>query len=259
MVGGGHEPGDPPTAPDPEASPVAPDPKALRPDTPHVWLFDTSSPGFDALADRGPVADEERARADRLRAEGAGRLLLARRAALRRVLALYRECAPGEVRVVTAPGGKPVLSPHAVKAVHSPRPLSFSIAHSGDRFAVAVDSMASVGVDVDLIREVPWARSIAKKWFGAAEAASLDRLDGSALEMAFLRLWTAKEALAKRHGAGLRLMRESGTELDVEAALAKERLVHLDSGADHVGALASSEPIRTLVTAPDALGRINDV
>lgn len=229
---------------------------SLPPDIPHVWLFDTSAPEFDALADRGPVADEERARADRLRAEGAGRRLLARRAALRRVLALYRECPPAAIRVVTAPGGKPVLLPDSGGAESGPRPLAFSIAHSADRFAVAVGSMASLGVDVERIRDVRRARGIAEKWFGAEEAASLDGLDGTELTLAFIRLWTAKEALAKRHGAGLRLMRDGAVELDVEAASAEGRLVHFDAGGGCMGALASSRRMRVIGTPSDTLVRI---
>jgi len=103
--------------------------------------------------------------------------------------------------------------------------------------------MASVGVDVELLRSVQRARSIATRWFGESEAKRFRELPDEALDDEFMRLWTAKEALAKRHGAGLRLMRGRAGDLDVEAAQAEGRLWHFAPASGYAGALASTEVI----------------
>ena len=228
----------------PEVKPV--DPPPLDEGRPHVWLLDVRVDDFDALADTGLPSTEDRRRAEAVSNAAAARGLLARRAAMRLILAGYRAVRPEEVRVVTAPGGKPVLVPGRGDA-DMPLPITFSVCHSGDLYGIAVGSSRSLGLDVERLRHVPRARAIAERWFGVREADALGQMPEDELDRAFMRLWTAKEALAKRHGAGLRLMRGDGDELDVEAALAEERLRHFEPGAEYTGALASSEPIEEVV------------
>lgn len=211
----------------------------MDPRRPHVWVLDAKEPWFDALADRAVVPDAVRARADSLNNPSAARWLLARRTALRLVLGGYLARPPAELRIVTAPGGKPVLLPGGSRSCA----LTFSTGHSGDLYCVAVGTMASVGVDVELLRSVQRARSIATRWFGESEAKRFRELPDEALDDEFMRLWTAKEALAKRHGAGLRLMRGRGGDLDVEAAQAGGRLRRFAPGSGYAGALASTEVI----------------
>ncbi|GAA0603431.1 hypothetical protein GCM10009534_42630 [Kribbella sandramycini] len=79
--------------------------------------------------------------------------------------------------------------------------LAVSISHSRSLVAVAAGRTGSVGVDLEDIypREVS---GLARRWFDPAEldwlAAQPDGL------LAFLRLWTAKEAVGKAVGLGLR-------------------------------------------------------
>lgn len=211
----------------------------IDPGRPDVWFFDVTARWFERLADAGLASAAERERADRLTAEGAARRLLARRTALRIVLARYLDCEPTGVRVVTAPGGKPVLVPTS----HA---LSFSVAHSGDLYGLAVGGAKSVGLDVERHRALPRARSIAERWFGPAEAETLLSLSDDRLEDSFFRLWTGKEALAKRHGAGLRLMRGDAGELDVRSGEADGLLRFFVPLEGYSAAIASSEVIRDL-------------
>jgi 4'-phosphopantetheinyl transferase len=208
---------------------------APDPTHPHVWVLDATEPWFDALADAGVVSDEERARAVSLSDAAAVRTFMARRSALRMVLGRYVGQQPKAIRIATASEGKPVLVPTG-----SPLPtFAFSTSHSGDLYCIAVGVAASVGVDVERSRPVPRARSIAARWFGAAEA--LDEVADEELGTEFMRLWTAKEALAKCHGAGLRLLRGQEGELDVAAASAEGRLHFFSPGPGYAGAIASTE------------------
>lgn len=218
---------------------------------PHVWLVDVGTPAFlewgrgpDLVAD-GLVSEEDDQRASSFLDPEAGDRLRARRVILRKVLGRYLGCAPADVGIVTAPGGKPVLLPGTPgSATHA-----FSVGHSGDLYAIAVGRCSSLGLDIERRRTVGRATAIAERWFGREEASYLQSLDEEALDLAFMELWTDKEALAKRHGAGLRLMHgqadapEVHSELDVSRERAAARLLRIQPGDGYVGAIASSDPL----------------
>jgi len=226
---------------------TAPPDTPPEPGTLHVWVLDLTEPWCDALADSGVVSEVERARARRMADAALGRKLLARRSAMRFVLGRYVGRAAAEVDVVAAPGGKPVLLPR------DDRTLAFSVGHSGDLYGIALGSAAAVGFDLERLRGVRWAGDIARRWFSQSEAEELEGLDGEALESAFMRLWTAKEALAKRHGAGLRLMmRGEVAELDIARAERSGHLRWLTPRPRYRVAVASSDPIQSMeVVVPE--------
>lgn len=223
----------------PAASDVSTAPE-LMPNQPHVWALDTTAGWFERLADSDVVSMEERARAARRSDPRAARQLLARRSALRMVIGRYLGEPPESIRIVTAPAGKSVLVP----TVSQQRTLSFSAAHSGNLYCVALGSVSSLGLDIELLRRVPRARAIAARWFGATEATTLLSAADEAVDAEFMRLWTAKEALAKRHGAGLRLMtgREEAA-LDIETSAAEGQLRSFFPSRGYVAAIASTEVI----------------
>jgi phosphopantetheinyl transferase len=205
--------------------------RAGRPD---VWVFDRASEHFRKLAELGPVSEEERARAGKLRGPGLGSDLLARRAAVRRVLALYLGRDPESVRIVALPGGKPTLVP----ALDDTLALSYSSGHSADVFCLAVGAAKSLGVDVEKRRTVSRALPIAMRWFSREESSFLRSAPEERFSEEFLRLWTAK-----RHSAGLRLMSGGGDELDVHWEEARKHLVHFIPRAGYLAALASTVAI----------------
>lgn len=207
---------------------------------PHVWLFDVRAPEFQELADTDLASKAERKRAARSADAALERAVVARRSALRLVLGRYVGLSPRALKIVTAPGGKPVLLPAPESLLKT---CAFSVCHSGDLYCVAVGSERSLGLDVERIREVSRAREIAERWFGPGEGDRLEGLHGDELMVEFMRMWTAKEALAKRHGAGLRLMRGEDVELDVDANAGKRRLRHFPPGDGYVGAIAATGPI----------------
>ena len=218
---------------------------------PRVWLLDVTTPWFDELADRGLTSGAEKERAARIADPALARRMLARRSALRLVLSGHLGCQPDDVEIVTAPGGKPVLVPGDRSP--SRRTLAFSVAHSGDYYGVAVAPVASLGLDLEHVRDVPRARAIAERWFNPAEARRLEPLDNDALQSEFMCLWTCKEALAKRHGAGLRLMSGDDVELDVEPATTAGLLRRFAPIAGYVCALASTSVISDIdVILPDS-------
>ncbi len=83
--------------------------------------------------------------------------------------------------------------------------LAVSVSHSydaaGEIVAVAASPGGLVGIDIEPLRPVP-VLGLARRWFRADEVDWLVAQDNQA--EAFLLLWTAKEAVGKALGTGLR-------------------------------------------------------
>lgn len=75
--------------------------------------------------------------------------------------------------------------------------------HSGDALLLALGESVQLGVDIEQIRPRPRARPLAQRFFHADELRWLDAQDECSMELAFVRLWCAKEAVLKAHGKGL--------------------------------------------------------
>jgi len=73
--------------------------------------------------------------------------------------------------------------------------------HSGERLLVALAHGARVGVDLERLQRRPRALDVAQRYFTPDESRWLAAQDER--DLAFLRLWCAKEAVLKAHGHGL--------------------------------------------------------
>jgi 4'-phosphopantetheinyl transferase len=160
-----------------------------------VYAF-LSLAGEPSDLDEALLDDAERARATRfVRPPDRQRFVLAH-AALRLFLARCLDIQPTAVRYANGVHGKPHLGPGLP-------PLEFNLSHSGGLGVVAVTQDRSVGVDVEQLRDVPDALSIADTHFSSAERAVLRSLPRVEQRGAFFRCWTRKEAVIKATGEGL--------------------------------------------------------
>jgi 4'-phosphopantetheinyl transferase len=105
-------------------------------------------------------------------------------------------CAPADVVLQRDPHGRPRLGPgHGADTGWS---------HSGDGLLFAFGRGVVLGVDLEIERPRPKALEIAQRHFAPAESRWLDaHAPGGARDLAFVRLWCAKEAVLKAHGRGL--------------------------------------------------------
>ena len=164
------------------------------------------------------------------------------RAPLRQVLASYLGVPAEAVVLVDGEHGRPVLA----DGLHPS--LDFNWSHSGDRAVLAVGRAIVPGIDLERRRPRPRALDIAERYFDPTEAAALAGLPESERDEAFLRLWTAKEAVLKALGRGLAfgLHRLCITPAGEPLALRRLQgepashwqLQSLPLGPAHVGALA---------------------
>lgn len=117
------------------------------------------------------------------------------RAPLLRLLGAYLGREATAVHLVEGEHGRPALADASA--------LDFNWSHSGHLALVAVARGIVPGADIERLRPRPRAWALAQRYFTPAEAAALSRLAPDEREVAFLRLWTAKEAVLKALGRGL--------------------------------------------------------
>jgi 4'-phosphopantetheinyl transferase len=97
-----------------------------------------------------------------------------------------------------------VRDAHGRPRLQAPRAgFDVSWSHSGDGLLIALGEGMDVGVDLERLRPRPRAMELAQRFFHPAEAAWLAGLSEDARDMAFIRLWCAKEAVLKAHGRGI--------------------------------------------------------
>ena len=159
-----------------------------------VWriALDVDDATTDALA--GRLASAERVRAGRLVVPAARRRFVVARSALRRLLGHYTGVAPGAVRLVTGPHGKP--------AIAGATGLQFNVAHSGDYALIGLCGDREVGVDIEAVPHDLDPTGVAAQVFSDAERGTLQELPESERHDAFARIWTRKEAYIKALGEG---------------------------------------------------------
>ena len=218
-----------------------------------VWLLSTRVTAADQDVYDGVLSPDERRRAqgyvrdaDRLRS-------IVGRGGLRWILSQYTGTPPGDLDFARTPYGKPFLSAPATGP-------AFNLSHSGDHVLFGVTAGSPCGVDVEQVRAMPDAESIAERSFCPREIAWLKRPGSS-----FLRLWAAKEAVVKALGQGLSL---DLTAVDVTDVVSKGAsrpsfgphlsnqgeiwLRELDLGSGYAAAVAVLGPQHVLRLCPQA-------
>jgi 4'-phosphopantetheinyl transferase len=199
---------------------------------------------------RGHLAPDELERLDGLRGSEVGRRWLVSRGTLREILAAELGTAPPSVRFELGPHGRPGLDPE----IHQ-TDLDFNLSHSGDLALVVTGRGLHVGIDVERLRRGRDPLRVADRYFSEAEVEAVRAFPQADRPAAFLRYWTAKEALAKGLGLGLRApigqlelaARPGGTMVPVR--LARDwRLVELtDLPSGYCGALAVDDDAARIV------------
>jgi len=105
--------------------------------------------------------------------------------------------APETIGVERDTRGRPYLTGDAL------RDMDVNWSHSGERLMAAFARGVRLGVDLEFQRPRRNALALAERFFASTEAAQLRALPEAAREIAFTRLWCAKEAVLKAHGHGI--------------------------------------------------------
>jgi 4'-phosphopantetheinyl transferase len=180
----------------------------LLPGEVHVWsvVLDQPEPGLALLYEL--LCAEERQRASRFHFERDRNRFIVGRGSLRTMLGHYAQNDPAGLMLVPGPHGKPGLASDLGGR------LFFNLSHAQGLAVCAVACDHEVGIDLEFIRSVPEADTIASRWFSSGEQAELRSLPAALQARAFFRVWTAKEAYLKATGEGIA---ESLNQIEVEA------------------------------------------
>ncbi|MGW4501877.1 4'-phosphopantetheinyl transferase family protein [Micromonospora sp. NPDC004336] len=119
---------------------------------------------------------------------------------LRRAGATLLGGARARIVVERGPDGRPVV---AASGADGRVELPVSVSRTDGLVVVAARPAGPVGVDVERVRRLP-AVALARRWYAPAEASWLAGRPADGRVADFLRLWTAKEAVGKALGVGLR-------------------------------------------------------
>lgn len=200
---------------------------------------------------RAFLSQDEIEKADRLRFDSDKRSYIICRGLLRTILAAYLELKPGEIQFQYNAQGKPFLRNQAIR---------FSVSHSAERVLCAFCKNFEVGVDLERVREMPDASTLAQRFFAPSEYTELCEAGPANRTTVFFCCWTRKEAYIKATGQGLSLPLNSFQVPTAPEAAGKLRIMmgpnapldswtlrHLDPAPGYVGALAASLPYVSLV------------
>lgn len=144
------------------------------------------------------LSAEERDRAKRFHFESDRRKCIVRSGVRRAILSRYLSVPPAQIHFNATPYGKPSLA-----APHDGSRLQFNSSDSGECALYAVALRREIGVDVEAVRPMPDAVSLAKRFFSPGEQDSVHSLSGIERERRFFRIWSRKEAILKTVGVGL--------------------------------------------------------
>jgi 4'-phosphopantetheinyl transferase len=140
----------------------------------------------------------ELTRADSFAFELDRRRFVITRAGLRRFLSHYLGVPASLVELTCHGEGKPTLAEQfAVSG------LRFNVSHTADIVVYAFAWDREIGIDVEELRPLSNAESIAERFFSSEERSAFNALAPENRTVGFFRCWTRKEAIAKAIGTGL--------------------------------------------------------
>lgn len=164
----------------------------------HIWHLDLRELSCLSAGMFNRLSAEEKLRAVRFCFFRDREMYSISRGALRHILGTYLGARPEAVKFSLGPHGKPQLDEH-----FSGMAIQFNVSHSRSVALIAVARGMAVGIDVECVRPLCDAGSIAQSHFSAKEREDLSRLPVSKMTEGFFSCWTRKEAFVKALGGGL--------------------------------------------------------
>lgn len=223
---------------------IPPDDIELAADAVDVWLLDLAQPNDVRARLWTLLSADEKERAQRFHFDVHRHRYGIGRGVLRLLLGNYLKVPPQTIEFAYGEQDKPFLS-------HSE--LEFNVSHAEDVALLAFSWGRAVGVDVEAIRPLSDADSVARISFSQQEFAEYTAVSEAQKPQAFFNCWTRKEAFIKAVGTGLSypldsfdvslIPGEAAQLLQIQgsqAEAAKWRLQALDPVDGYVGAIVAA-------------------
>jgi 4'-phosphopantetheinyl transferase len=162
----------------------------------HLWRIDPATVPAAALTG---LSSDEQARAAAFVRDSDRQRFVARRHALRQLLARYGQITPGQITFRLTRHGKP-----SALDAQDRRLAPFSLS-SRDQLILIAFGTSPLGVDVEHATRDVEINGLARRFFHPDEAAEITARDGPAHVASFFHCWARKEAYVKAVGRGLHL------------------------------------------------------
>ena len=144
------------------------------------------------------LSDTERSRANRFASGRDRRRFIVARARLRQLLGERLRVPAAAVELSSGPNGKPALAGRFACS-----DLRFNTSHCEDVAAYAFAQGREVGIDIERVRVMSDADTLASRFFSDDERAAYEALPPAGRPLGFFESWTRKEAFIKALGEGL--------------------------------------------------------
>jgi 4'-phosphopantetheinyl transferase len=164
----------------------------------HVWLAKLEQPDQYVLRFASILSNEEQIWSAGFRLKRYRKRFIVARGVLRAILGFYLNSEPDRIEFCYSPYGKPYLTEGYYK-----EPIQFSSAHSHELALYALTLSRRVGVDLELVRKIPYVEQMAAQSFSPLESAAFRMSPKSRKLKVFFDFWTRKEAYGKAIGTGL--------------------------------------------------------
>ena len=167
----------------------------LNPGEIHIWST-TIDEQYAKLLTHSYLSVNEKRNAARFIYEIDAFLFSVRHNLLRIILGNYLNCDPTKIKFNSNHYQKPHIA-------HPKTNIQFNISASSNRFVASFSLQHTIGVDIEVIRQIEDVKQLASDYFTVQESNWLESQPESMKTTAFFQLWSKKEALVKAIGKGL--------------------------------------------------------
>lgn len=175
--------------------------RSLTPPHPAIalWLCDLDRDSAEVDAFARCLSPEERTRAAHFGPDLLRNRWIVGRATLRQLLGSASGVDPADIRLARGVRGRPELA--------GPRQFDFNVSHTDGVALIgighALPDQARIGVDIERADRAVNADRLARKFLTERERTMLSSMTADERRLAFLRVWTCKEAMSKATGDAL--------------------------------------------------------
>ncbi|MEP0859815.1 MAG: 4'-phosphopantetheinyl transferase superfamily protein [Ignavibacterium sp.] len=164
----------------------------------HIHLINISKLRNDIQKINGILSDEEKEKSGKYKFARDRERAIVTYFFRRKILSEYTGLSPENLYFKVGKSGKPYIENQKLSY------LKFNYSHSGDLIVYALNRDAEIGVDIELVKEIPDLNSLVKNYFSDNEQKAFLSLNTPRDKIIFFyKIWTRKEAFFKALGTGL--------------------------------------------------------
>ena len=164
----------------------------------HIWIASLTQSKLKIDEFSRVLSNDERSRSKRFYFDFDRERYIIAHGILRVILGRYLDLEPGQLQFCYGKNRKPAISKN-----YCNEDIRFNISYSEDIALYAFTLYHEIGVDVEVVHDIPEKDQIAERFFSPQEHNIYRSLPEGKKEDVFFKYWTRKEAFSKTTGDGL--------------------------------------------------------